>query len=225
MSGPDSPNDRQAAITVTGVGSVDADPDRVEVDLLLAAQDPDRQRAFQQVAARSKKLASLLDSLKVAGHRRHTTGIDLREINSPEGKTVGYRAQSGVSIRLDPDGPIEALLARAVKEVGASVGGLNWYLSGGHPARLEAVRRATLDSRSRAQAAAEALGLSVAEVAEIKVMASPTPRPRFVQMLPAMHGPMRKLAEPEVEPGQISATAEVEVAFRLQPGARSASQP
>jgi hypothetical protein len=43
-----------------------------------------------------------------------------------------------MSVRLESEGPLEVLLARAVKEVGASVGGLNWYLSSGHPARLEA---------------------------------------------------------------------------------------
>jgi uncharacterized protein len=219
MTTPATPDDRQATITVTGVGTVDADPDRVEVQLVLAADDPDRQKAFQQVTARSKRLASLLDSLKIADHRRHTTGIDLHEITSPERKTVGYRAQAGMSIRLDTEGPLEVLLARAVKETGASVGGLNWYLSSGHPARLEAVRRASLDARGRAQAAAEALGLSVAEVVEMRLMDSPYPRPRMVGMLPAARGPMRKLAEPEVEPGQISASAVIEVEFRLQPGA------
>lgn len=59
---------RQPTITVTGVGSVDADPDRVEVHLVLASEDPDRQKAFQQVSSRSQKLAKLLDSLEVAGH-------------------------------------------------------------------------------------------------------------------------------------------------------------
>ncbi|MGP8249666.1 MAG: SIMPL domain-containing protein [Candidatus Dormibacteria bacterium] len=220
MSTAGSPHDREASITVMGFGDVDADPDRVEVHLMLAADDPDRQKAFQQVTARSKKLASLLDSLKIAGHRRHTTGIDLHEITSPERKTVGFRAQAGMSIRLEPEGPLEALLARAVKEVGATVGGLNWYLSGRHPARLEAVRRASLDAQSRAQAAAEALGLSLAEVVEMRLMDSPNPRPRVVGLLPAARGPMRKLAEPELEPGQISASAGVEVTFRLRPGAR-----
>jgi uncharacterized protein YggE len=191
------------------------------VHLLLAADDPDRQKAFQQVTARTKKLASLLDSLKVADDRRHTTGIDLHEITSPERKTVGYRAQAGISIRLEPQGPLEVLLARAVKEVGASVGGLNWYLSNGHPARLEALRRASLDAQSRAQAAAEALGLAVAEVAEMRLMDGPTSRPRTVGLLPAAHGPMRKLAEPDVEPGQISASSAVEVTFHLRPGASS----
>jgi uncharacterized protein YggE len=201
MSSPDSPNEGQATITVTGVGTVDADPDRVEVHLLLAAEDPDRQKAFQQVTSRSKKLASLLDSLKIAEHRRHTTGIDLHEVTSPERRTVGYRAQAGMSIRLEPEGPLEALLARAVREVGASLGGLSWYLSSRHPARLESVRRASLDARSRAQAAAEALGLSVADVVEVRLMDSPTPRPRMVGLLPAAHGPMRKLAEPDMGAG------------------------
>jgi hypothetical protein len=209
---------RQPTITVAGVGSVDADPDRVEVHLVLAAEDPDRQKAFQQVSRRSQKLAKLLDSLEVAGHRRHTTGIDLHEVTSAERKTVGYRAQAGMSVRLESEGPLEVLLARAVKEVGASVGGLNWYLSSGHPARLEAVRRASLDARSRAQAAAEALRLSVAEVTEIRLMGSPNFRPRNFAMASAALEParMRKAAGPELEPGQLSASADVEVTFRLQ---------
>lgn len=215
----DGSDDRQPTITVTGTGSTDADPDRVEVHLVLAAEDPDRQKAFRQVSSRSQRLAKLLDSLEIAGRRRHTTGIDLHEVTSPERKTVGYRAQTGMSVRLESDGPLETLLARAVKEVGASVGGLNWYLSSAHPTRLEAVRRASLDARSRAQAAAEALRLSVAEVTEIRLMSSPTFRPRHFAMASVALEParMRKAAAPEVEPGQLSASADVEVTFRLQP--------
>jgi uncharacterized protein len=217
---PDS-DDRQPSITVTGSGSADADPDRVEVHLVLTAEDPDRQKAFQQVTSRSQRLAKLLDSLKIADQRRHTIGIDLHEITSSERKTVGYRAQAGMSVRLEPEGPLETLLARAVKEIGASIGGLNWYLSSGHPARLEAVRRASLDARGRAQAAAQALGLSVGAVLEIRLTDSPAPRLRQFAMAAAQHGPMRKMAEPEVEPGQISASAGVEVTFRLQPDTSS----
>ncbi|MGB6771129.1 MAG: SIMPL domain-containing protein [Candidatus Dormiibacterota bacterium] len=208
---PNASDDRQPTITVIGVGSVDADPDRLEVHLLLASEDPDRQKAFQQVSSRSQKLTKLLDSLEVAGHRRHTTGIDLHEVTSAERKTVGYRAQAGMAVRLESEGPLEVLLARAVKEVGASVGGLNWYLSSAHPAHLEALRRATLDAQVRAQAAAEALRLSVAEVVEIRLMSSPTSRARNFTMTR-----MRAAAAPEPEPGQLSATAEVEITFRLQ---------
>ncbi|MGA8208072.1 MAG: SIMPL domain-containing protein [Candidatus Dormiibacterota bacterium] len=216
---PDGSDGRQPTITVTGTGSADADPDRVEVHLLLSSEDPDRQKAFRQVASRSQRLTKLLDSLEIPGHRRHTTGIDLHEVSSPERKTVGYRAQTGMSVRLESEGPLEVLLSRAVKEVGASVGGLNWYLSSGHPARLEAVRRASLDARSRAQAAAEALRLSVADVTEIRLLGSPTFRPRHFAMASVALEParMRKAAVPEVEPGQLSASADVEVTFRLQP--------
>ncbi|MGA7086699.1 MAG: SIMPL domain-containing protein [Candidatus Dormiibacterota bacterium] len=213
---PDGSGDRQPTITVTGVGSVDADPDRVEVHLVLASEDPDRQKAFQHVSSRSQKLAKLLDSLQVASHRRHTTGIDLHEVTSAERKTVGYRAQAGMSVRLESEGPLEVLLARAVKEVGASVGGLNWYLSSGHPAHLEALRRATLDAQDRAQAVAEALRLSVAEVVEIRLTSSPTSRPHNFAMTR-----MRAAAAPELEPGQLSASAEVEITFRLQHGHNS----
>ncbi|MFZ0169989.1 MAG: SIMPL domain-containing protein [Candidatus Dormiibacterota bacterium] len=209
---PDGSDDRQPTITVTGVGSVDADPDRVEVHLVLASEDPDRQKAFRQVSSRSQKLAKLLDSLEVAGHSRHTTGIDLHEVTSAERKTVGYRAQAGMSVRLESEGPLEVLLARAVKEVGASVGGLNWYLGSGHPAHLEAVRRATLDAQSRAQAAAQALRLTVAEVVEIRLMSRPTSHPRNFPMTR-----LRAAAAPELEPGQLSASAEIEITFHLHP--------
>lgn len=202
-------------MTVTGVGSVDADPDRVEVHLMLVAEDRNRQVAFQQVASRSQGLATLLDSLKIPGKRRHTTGIELQEITDPDFEPVRYRAQAGMWVRLEPEGPLTTLLARAVEEVGASVGDLGWHLSRGHPAHLEAVRQAALDARSRAEAAAGALGLSVGPVLEIRLLGGPGPR-RFAAAA-AQHGAMRRPAGPDIEPGQISASAEVEVTFGLDP--------
>jgi hypothetical protein len=197
------------------VGSVDVDPDRIEVHLVLAAEDRDRQTAFQQVATRSQGLAQLLDSLQIPKSRRHTSGIELHEITHPERKSVSYLARAGIWVRLDPDGPLSILLTRAVKEVGSSVGGLSWYLSRTNPARLEAVRRAALDSRDRARAAAEALGLEVAGVVEIRLLGGTGPR--RVVMAGARHRAMTRLTEPDIEVGQISADAEVEVTFHVQP--------
>lgn len=213
-----SPEERHPTITVTGVGLVDTDPDRVELHLVLTADDPNRQAAFQQVATRSQRLEKLLDSLKIPSDRRHTTGIDLQEIRYPERKPVSYRAEAGMWVQLAPDGPVTTLLTRAVEEVGASVGGLGWYLSPEHPAHLEAVRKAGLEARTLAEAAAGALGLSVASVVDIRLLGRPGFR-RFA-MAAALRR-MAKPAEPNVEPGSTSATAEVEVTFRLEPNAEA----
>ena len=210
-----SEEERHPTLTVTGVGSVEADPDRVEVNLVLAAEDRDRQTAFQQVATRSHRLVELLDSLQIPKSRRHTSGIALNEITHQDRKAVTYLARTGISVRLEPDGPLSSLLTRAAKEVGSSFRGLSWYLSRTNPARLEAVQRAALGSRERAGAAAEALGLAVGEVMEIRLLAGNGAR--GVVMAAARHRAMARLTEPDVEVGQISADAEVEVTFRLQP--------
>lgn len=184
---------------------------------MLVAEDHNRQAVFQQVATRSKGLATLLDSLEIPGDRRHTTGIELHELADPDFEPVSFRAEAGMWVRLEPEGPLTTLLARAVEEVGASVGGLGWYLSRGHPAHLEAVRRAALEARNRAEAAAGALGLWAASVLEIRLQGGPGPR-RFA-MAAVRHRDMGRHAEPDIEPGQISASAEVEVTFRLEPKA------
>ena len=59
----------------------------------------------------------------------------------------------------------------------------------------------------------------MAEVTEIRLMGSPNFRPRNFAMASVALEParVRRAAAPELEPGQLSASAEVQVTFRLQP--------
>ena len=185
------------------------------IELSSLAATPDA--ALGDVGERSRDLDALLDELGVPKEMRSTTGVTVREeFDYVEGKQVhrGYRAEDLVTVRVKDAGIAGRLIQDSIARAKASVRGPSWWIAPDNPARVEACRRAALAARRKAEAYAEALGLrlgAVAEVREPTTSAQPFPRPGGGVML-------RAVAEQavDVEPGELSVEAQVEVTFDLQ---------
>jgi uncharacterized protein YggE len=207
-----------ATVTARGDAVVPGTPDEgiwtIEVSALYATPDA----ALGDVGERSSRLDALLDELGVPKEKRSTTGVTVREeFDYVEGKQVhrGFRAENLLTVRLQDATVAGRLIQGATQQAQANVRGPAWRIAPDNPARLEACRRAALAARRKAEAYAEALGLRLGPVAEVREPATgATPLPR-----PAAAGVLRAAAvEPavDVDPGELSVESQVEVTFELR---------
>lgn len=203
-----------ATVMARGEAVVPGKPDEgiwaIEVSSLETKPDA----ALADVGARSKKLGGLLDELAVAPEKRSTTGVTVREeFDYADGKQVhrGFRAENLVTVRLADATIAGRLIQEAIARAKANVRGPTWWIAPDNPARVEACRRAAAEAKRKAEAYAEALGLrlgAVAEVREPSATVAAFPRP----------GVLRAMAETssvEVDPGELNVEAQVEVSFHL----------
>lgn len=203
-------------VTARGEAVVPGRPDEGIWSIDLSALDASPDTALADVGKRSKDLDALLDELGVPKEMRSTTGVTVREeYDYVEGKQVhrGFRAQDLLTVRLQDAGLAGRLIQGAIERTKATVRGPAWWIAPDNPARLEACRRATLAAKRKAEAYAEALGLRLGAVAEVREPSTD------VHTLPrASGGVLRAMAEPavEVDPGELSVQAQVEVTFHLE---------
>jgi uncharacterized protein YggE len=205
-----------ATVTARGEAVAAARPDEGIWTIEVGALDASPDQALATVAAQSKELESLLAELGVPAAKRSTTGVTVREEHDWEGGRQthrGYRAQNLVTVRLADPAIAGRLIEGAIARAKASVRGPTWWIAPGNEARLEACRQAAAAAKRKAEAYADALGLRLGEVAEIREPAGggiePVPPPRPIAL--------RAAPEPslEVDPGELQVNAVVEVTFQL----------
>jgi hypothetical protein len=203
-------------VAARGEAVVPARPDEGIWSIDLSALDASPDAALADVGDRSLALEALLDELDIPRQMRSTTGMTVREeFDHVEGKQVhrGFRAQTLLTVRLQDPSLAGRLIQGAIERAKATVRGPVWWIAPDNPARLEACRRATLAAKRKAEAYAEALGLRLGAVAEVREPSTdvhPLPRPAG--------GVLRAMAEPavEVDPGELNVEAQVEVSFHLE---------
>ncbi len=199
-----------ATVTARGSAVVAGRPDEGTwtIDLSAVAETPDA--ALAQVGDRATALTGLLDELGIPAEKRSTTGVTVREeFTHTDGASTpaGFRAQNLTTVRLSDPAGAGPLLQGATQRAQAEVRGPSWWIAPDNPARLEASRRAALEAKRKAQAYAEALGLALGAVAEIReppAGASPLARASALTMAV------------DVDPGELQVEAQVEVTFLLE---------
>jgi uncharacterized protein len=197
-------------VTARGSAVVAGRPDEGTwtIDLSAVGETPDA--ALAQVADRAAALMSLLDELGIPAENRSTTGVTVREEFTHTDGTrtpAGFRAQNLTTVRLSDPAGAGPLLQGATQRAQAEVRGPSWWIAPDNPARLEASRRAASEAKRKAQAYAEALGLALGPVAEIKEPpAGGSPLARASALTMAI----------DVDPGELQVEAQVEVTFLLE---------
>ncbi|HET7235419.1 MAG TPA: SIMPL domain-containing protein [Actinomycetota bacterium] len=208
-----------ATVTARGEAVVPGRPDEgiwtIEVDALDATPDA----ALSAVGERSDALSALLEELGVPKEVRSTSGVSVREeFDYADGKQVhrGYRAQNLVTVRLADASIAGRMIQGSIERAKASVRGPTWWIAPDNPARVEACRRAAVEARRKAEAYADALGLRLGGVVEVR---EPSPGGHAAPRPAVGAIAMRAVAEPasvEVDPGELNVQAQVEVTFFLE---------
>jgi uncharacterized protein YggE len=206
------------SITVRGTAHVAVAPDRATLNLGLTHVATTSSSALEVVAERSQRLADLIGELGFTDTDWTTQGVAVAEEWEWHNETntkVGYRATTGVSVRIVDLERVAPLLSRAVDDASAEVRDLRWSVSKNNPARRALLGAAAVDATHRADAYAEALGLqrgAVEEVSDPPIASSSSLQPE--SNLFAMRS---KSADSSitmnVNPGEIDLEASVHVRF------------
>jgi uncharacterized protein YggE len=196
-------------VRASGDASVFAPPDQVKVDATVSTQGKTAQEATAQNASR---VAALLTALR----QLLGTGADIKTINyfvgpnyqyPPGGGTptlIGYTATNTVEVTLSDVSLAGPVIDTAAQNGATSVGGLRFALKDSQPSRLQALRLATLQARTHADAMASGLGGKVGAVISIQEGAQVG-----VPILTATAGDAGRTPPTSIEPGAIEVRASV----------------
>lgn len=212
---------RRGRLTVTGVGQVEAAPDRLGLRLALATDAETPGAALRALGERQAALLALLDERGVAATDRRTDTITVRPDHDPTtGRPSGrHHAETVLTVRLGDLEAVGDLLDVAGQRLGAALrlDGLHWSFTDPAPHLALARRRAVQDATERARQLAEAAGARLGRLRSISEVT-----PRFVG-----DGTPRLAAAtaPGAEPGTRALTTQVHLVYELveeQPAATPA---
>jgi uncharacterized protein YggE len=164
-------------ITVSGDGSVTAVPDRATFGFSIETRAKTASAALAQNSADAAAVIAALKNAGVTSANIQTSQVSLNPQTSQDGTTiVGYAASNGVTVR--------TALASAGKIVDAAVGagangvsGPSLDVSDQTSLYRDALHKAVDNAKLKAQALADATGLSLGAVQSVTEGGSATPFP------------------------------------------------
>jgi uncharacterized protein len=157
----------RATITVRGQATVRTEPDVATLWITLSAFEASPGKALGDVAQRAEALGALLDELGVREADRSTAGVSVAEEFDPPtrgNRGLGHRATARIAVQLANPETIGRAISRASEDLQASIDGPHWFVTPDNPARLEAARQAAVDARSKAEAYAAGVGVTLGGV-------------------------------------------------------------
>lgn len=196
------------SITASGIGSVTTVPDRAHFSFGVQAQSRTASQALEAADAQLARVVAALRSAGIAQADIQTEQISLSPRTSEDGvQIVGYTAVSSVSVRvrnLDRAGPV---VDAAVGAGANQVYGPSLTRSDQDALYRNALRAAYADARARAQALADAAGVTLGAMTSTVEGGGSAPMP-----LAAGRAEDAKAA---VEPGTQEIQASVSVTFSV----------
>jgi uncharacterized protein YggE len=227
--GPGGPPMHPSTLAVSGSGETRVAPDVATVRLGMLSQAATARAAQEAVNRVTNATVESIKKLGVKPEMIQTSELTLSpyyaqpkpgEENNPP-KIAGYQASTMVSVRLKDLTVIGPVIDGALAAGANRLDGVSFGLEDDAAARAEALTRAVLEARSKAETIAKAFGVQLGEILEIsegEVSVSPPPYPqaRFAMSMEA--------ADTGVSTGQVGVAARVSVRYRISGGGQGASR-
>lgn len=175
---------RMRTLSVTGRGVEAIPTTQTQVRLGVEVQGKTAAEVQQEAARRSSAVVALLRSRQV--EKLETTGITLSPTYSYENnqqRLTGYIATNTVSFRLNTESA-GTLLDDAVQAGATRIQGVSFVAADSaiEQARKQALRKATQDAQSQADAVLSALNLKRGDILGIQVNGAIAPPPMYRQL-------------------------------------------
>jgi uncharacterized protein YggE len=200
-------DEAEEGITVTGVGTAEAVPDRAELSFGVTTEGATAKEAS---TANAERMAALIDALKGAGvgsKEIRTQSVSVSPRHSPMGKRLpGFVAENSVLLQVDSDRAGE-IVDLAIENRATNASGPSFYVSDRDALYRDALRAAVREARQKAEAIASAGGVSVGDVTRV-VEGGSTEPPVYLAAAD------RAQATP-IEPGEEEIQATVTVTFSV----------
>jgi len=210
-------------LTVTGVGEVQASPDRARIFFAVESEGATAQEAGEKNATLMTAVTAAVRQAgsDLPGFRLETSGYNLyprygpARANLPQ-EIVGYVARNTVAVTADEVTAAGRLIDAALGAGSNRVSGLNFEVSEPEPHRHAAVREAVRSARAEAEVMAESLGMRLGPPMDVQGGADnyyPMPMMDY-----AVRGAeMAQAAPTPIEAGEQTLTARITIRFRLDP--------
>ncbi len=210
------------ALTVTGLGEVEAVPNRARISFAVETEGETAREAGE---ANAELMESVSAALRTAGtglpgFRLETSGYSLNPRYAPATgdrtmRIVGYAARNTVRITADQVEGLGPLIDEALGAGANRVSGLVFELRDPEPYRHEAMRLAVGKARAEAAVIAEALGMRLGPPIDVQGGADYVPPPMPYGMGRGLELAAAQAVPTPVEPGLQRVSARVTIRFRL----------
>jgi uncharacterized protein len=209
------------SVSVQGICTVSATPDRARVFVGAEVTGPDAAKAASGAISQYNRFRADVEKLALPDAALTSTGVQTdRSTDERNGKliTTGYTARAGLTVETSSLPGIARVMQDAATDGMASVGGMELYLSDGLRRTLEqsCLPKATADAKERAAALLAGLGVSLGDVLSVGSgdMEQPMPKPMFAAAPMAM---ARSAPMPELSAGPQTITVTANVTFAIAP--------
>jgi len=194
-------------ITVTGNGTVDATPDRASFDFGVTTNGATAAEALSRNASQARAIIDALKKAGIASAAIQTTQVSLWPQTSSNGTVItGYQASNSVQVTAAL-GKSGALVDAAVGAGANNVDGPNLDTAETSSLRNEALKQALAEAKGKAQAIAEAAGLTLGAPLTVREGSQATP----IVYAAGLEAPAR--AAPPIEAGTQKIQASVTVTY------------
>ena len=194
-------------ITVTGNGTVDATPDRASFDFGVTTNGATAAEALSRNASQARAIIDALKKAGIASSAIQTTQVSLWPQTSSNGTVItGYQASNSVQVTA-ARGKSGALVDAAVGAGANNVDGPNLDTAETSSLRNEALKQALAEAKGKAQAIAEAAGLTLGAPLTVREGGQATP----IVYAAGLEAPAR--AAPPIEAGTQKIQASVTVTY------------
>ena len=203
-------------ITVSGTGEVRARPDTAFATLGVDNQAEKADQAQQENATRMAAVVEAIKKLSIPEADIQTSALDLQPIvESPrtpgggQGRIVGYRAVSRVTVRVRDISKVGPVLDETVRAGANVAGNIRFAIGDDAELRQQALKNASKDARTKADAIAAGLGVTISGVhsaAESSVFTT-VMQDEIRAAVSAAPAPI------PVEPGEMTVTAQLRVVY------------
>lgn len=215
-------DEARPSVTVSGTGSVTAQPDQAIVRFGVVTRAETAQEARTKNATAAKNAMNAVRDLDIPDEkiRMETLRLQPRREYNPETKRheeKGYEATRQVVVEVDRLDVLPQLVADVVEGGANRLDNIDYQLSDRSRFRNEALREAAQAARDKARLLAETLGTELGPVRTINEQSFDfvRPQPQMARMEVAKTADAAQ-AEPEAyAAGEIEVSAQVQVVFDL----------
>jgi uncharacterized protein YggE len=196
--------DSSGGITVTGTGPVSSVPDEAEFSLGVSTTGT---TARSTLASNTQQMQRVIDALRAAGVARADIKTQDVSVGRDYDDDGGYTARNSVSVTIHDLDRAGAVLDAASRAGANEVYGPSLTRANRSGLETKALKAAFADARDRAEALAEAAGVSLGKVAAITEQ--PQSGGEYMPML------AKRDAAAPIEPGREQIAASVTVTFAI----------
>lgn len=159
---------RRPLVRASGEGIISIRPDQVKVNVGVTNQAQTAQEAADQNASLTSAVLGALRGLLGNNADIRTLGYSLNPVYSntptPSRAIIGYMANNTVQVTLTDLSQAGRVIDTAASAGATNVQGLVFGLRDPQPARIQALRQATMQARTNAEAIATGLGMKLGSV-------------------------------------------------------------